>query len=114
MIDINPPLLLTNAKLPSPNCLRPILLASKHFYDLAAPHLYRHIRWGVSSSTHHKSLNKQLLNMLDRDNRGLDHLRRLELMDFDEFSKEPDTKYEYPDVELFVHFLPKDILQSFQ
>ncbi|KAL8918213.1 MAG: hypothetical protein Q9208_007489 [Pyrenodesmia sp. 3 TL-2023] len=84
------------------------------FYNLAAPHLYRHIRWGVSSSPHHKSLNKKLLNMLDRDNRGLDHLRRLELMDFDEFSKVPDTEDEYPDVELFAHFLPKDILQSFQ
>ncbi|KAL8751869.1 MAG: hypothetical protein Q9184_005917 [Pyrenodesmia sp. 2 TL-2023] len=52
--------------------------------------------------------------MLNRDNRGLYHLRRLELFVFDEFSNEPDTEHEYHAVELFVHFLPKDILQSFQ
>ncbi|KAL8900915.1 MAG: hypothetical protein Q9207_005461 [Kuettlingeria erythrocarpa] len=94
--------------------LRPILLTSKAFYDLVGPHLYRCILWPVRSSTHSNVLNKQLLDILDRNNRALDHSKRIELLDCDEFSKAPDTDYEYPDVELFVHFLPNNILGSFQ
>ncbi|KAL8779987.1 MAG: hypothetical protein Q9213_006676 [Squamulea squamosa] len=52
-------------------------------------------------------------HMLDKDNQGLQHIRKLILRDYDELSETAEVK-DYPDVALLVHFLPRNILREFR
>ncbi|KAL8918214.1 MAG: hypothetical protein Q9208_007490 [Pyrenodesmia sp. 3 TL-2023] len=97
-----------------PWLLYPVLLASRKFYELAIPHLYRRVSWSINTRDEQMGLDPKLLHMLDRENQGLSYIRYLTLSDASETSRSPENHYEYPEIDMLVYFLPKDILHGFQ
>lgn len=55
-----------------------------------------------------------LLNMLEKENLGLYHVRELVLQDELEYERNFEEIHYYPDAALFAHLLPLNILKTFQ
>lgn len=56
----------------------------------------------------------ELLEMLDKDNAGLKHIRELVLSDEMEHTRSYHDFHQYPDAMLFAYFLPRNTLTTFQ
>ncbi len=59
-------------------------------------------------------LDLKLLQMLDKDNAGLKHIRELVLCDEVELTKSYHDIQQYTDAVLFAYLLPRDTLTAFQ
>lgn len=86
----------------------------KKFYHLTLPYLYRHLDWVIPAEERFSRANFKLLQMLDRDNRGLNYVKGLTLSDFFQCSRGPETLYDYQEAALLVQFLPKNSLTKFE
>lgn len=81
---------------------------------MAVKHLYNRLEWDVLPTNKFRPLDQKLLNMLDPLNQGLHFIRHLRLADPEELSHPPRAGDHYPEVDLFVHFLPVNTLHSFR
>ncbi|KAI4230265.1 MAG: hypothetical protein L6R36_000230 [Xanthoria steineri] len=97
--------------------LRAFLLVCKPFYDLALAKLYHRIEWTMpdhdSELLDNPDGNFELLQMLERDNAGLKHIRELVLFDEIEHTRSYRDIHQYPDAVLFAYFLPRNTLTTF-
>ncbi|CAO1598995.1 hypothetical protein XANCAGTX0491_002741 [Xanthoria calcicola] len=97
--------------------LRSFLLVCKPLYDLALPKLYHRIEWTMPD--HEKELDSypdgdfELIRMLDKDNAGLNHIRKLVLSDEMEHTKSYRDDHQYTDAVLFAYLLPRNTLTAF-
>ncbi|KAL9052753.1 MAG: hypothetical protein Q9206_004194 [Seirophora lacunosa] len=91
-----------------------LIFDQKNFYSVAVKHLYNRLEWDVLPTNKFRPLDQKLLNMLDPLNRGLQFIRHLRLADPEELSHPPRAGDHYPEVDLFVHFLPVNTLHSFR
>ncbi|KAL8961226.1 MAG: hypothetical protein Q9193_002188 [Seirophora villosa] len=101
-------------QLQRPRSWRSLALVSKKFYSVAVKHLYHRLEWDVLPTDKSRLLDQKLLNMLDPLNQGLRFIRHLRLADPEEMSHPPRAHDHYPEVDLFVHFLPVNTLHSFR
>lgn len=108
--------LLTFLELPYDGWLASLLRVSKQLYDLALPRLYHRIEWTTYATKDEEStfLDPKILQLLDPNNRGLNHVRALILDDAHEYTRSMEKVHEYPEAALFAHLLPKNILTTFQ
>ncbi|KAL8688349.1 MAG: hypothetical protein Q9224_004905 [Gallowayella concinna] len=91
--------------------MRSLLLTCRHLYQSVLPRLYHEMEWGVAScdpENHYK-----LLQMLDQDNVGLNHVRSLVLFNDDEYRTLGAKIGPYPDAASLIYRLPKNTLKSF-
>ncbi|KAL8679358.1 MAG: hypothetical protein Q9186_004363 [Xanthomendoza sp. 1 TL-2023] len=91
--------------------MRSLLLTCRHLYQSVLPRLYHEMEWGVAScdpENHYK-----LLQMLDQDNAGLNHVRSLVLFNDDEYRTLGAKIGPYPDAASLIYRLPKNTLKSF-
>ncbi|KAI4116788.1 MAG: hypothetical protein LQ345_002857 [Seirophora villosa] len=101
-------------QLQRPRSWRSLALVSKKLYSVAVKHLYHRLEWDVLPTDKSRLLDQKLLNMLDPLNQGLRFIRHLRLADPEELSHPPRARDHYPEVDLFVHFLPVNTLHSFR
>ncbi|KAL8860824.1 MAG: hypothetical protein Q9178_002854 [Gyalolechia marmorata] len=93
--------------------LRSLLLVSRELYSLILPRLYRELDIWVYPSDCGPQFDYTTLQMLNKDNRGLEHVRTLILRDSGDWS-EPREISNYPEAALLAHLLPKNVLKEFQ
>lgn len=88
-------------------------LVSRQLYETVLPRLYHELDFEVYFSAMGHELDYKILQMLDKTNRGLQHIRSLILTDHNEhicYAKMRD----YPEAALLIHLLPKNTLKSFE
>lgn len=84
---------------------------SKALYELTLSHLYRRVDLSILAS----GMSYTLVQMLNRGNRGLNHIRELVLWDADEDScRQPAKMGDYNDAALLAYLLPNDTLTRFE
>ena len=82
-------------------------------YHAVLPWLYKSVYFEVDSTVDLCQANYKLLQMVDKENLGLQHLRYVRLTPQDELERHPRDVAGYPDAVLFMAAIPKDTLTSF-
>ncbi|KAL8850286.1 MAG: hypothetical protein Q9221_004796 [Calogaya cf. arnoldii] len=82
------------------------------FYQAVLPHLYRTLHMSIKSSVDGAAFDYKILQMLDKDNQGLNYIKELVLRDTVQ-SHTPTFVDDYPEAALLVHLLPRNTLQKF-
>lgn len=83
---------------------------SKELYELTLPHLYRRVDWSVPST----GISYTLMQMLEKENRGLSYVRELVLWDEENSTRRPTKHGDYADAALLAYLLPQNILTRFE
>ncbi|KAL8644133.1 MAG: hypothetical protein Q9226_007917 [Calogaya cf. arnoldii] len=82
------------------------------FHQAVLPHLYRTLHMSINSSVDGAAFDYKILQMLDKDNQGLNYVKELVLRDIVQ-SHTPTVVDDYPEAALLVHLLPRNTLQKF-
>ncbi|KAL8672317.1 MAG: hypothetical protein Q9168_003201 [Polycauliona sp. 1 TL-2023] len=94
--------------------MRSLLLVSKQFYDLVLPRLYHTIsKFVYPSSQGPPAFDYTTLRMLDKNNKGLEHVKYLILTDGSKSSNATQCE-DWPEVGLLIHLLARDTLERFR
>ncbi|KAL8911688.1 MAG: hypothetical protein Q9171_003178 [Xanthocarpia ochracea] len=93
--------------------LWPLLFVSKRMYHAVLPTLYRRISFSVDSSVGSYRANYKLLQLADKENRGLLHIQAIELYPDDELERKPHNAADYPDVIQLLAAIPRNQLRIF-
>ena len=91
-----------------------MLLTCRQLYSAVLPRLYRKFEWEAHRTRSSSGGDHVLLQMLDQDNAGLQHIRKLVLRDHDEFRYSGENINPYPEAALLVYSLPNNVLRSFE
>ncbi len=83
-------------------------------YHAVLPAMYRRISFAVDSSVGSYQANYKLLQLADKENQGLLHIKEVELYPRDELKRKPSVTADYPDAIQLLAAIPRNQLQRFE